>query len=75
MLRRVSVRTGIPLRRLQDWGGLALALLFSVLAAGVAWGIDRYYLLERAPLERLIAGGAVLAAAYGAILLLKKLKP
>jgi O-antigen/teichoic acid export membrane protein len=74
MLRRVSVRTGIPLHRLQDWGGLALALLFSVLAAGVAWGIDRTYLMERAPLERLIAGGAVLAVAYALILFIKKLR-
>jgi O-antigen/teichoic acid export membrane protein len=73
-LRRISQRTGIPVRRLQDWRGLALTLGFSALAAGIAWEIDRAWLLGRAPLERLIAGGAVLAAAYGVILLLKKLK-
>ena len=74
MLRRIARHTGIPVRRLQDWGGLALALGFSALAASVAWAIDYYYLAARAPLERLIAGGAVLAAAYGLVLLAKKLK-
>lgn len=74
MLRRIARHTGIPVRRLQDWGGLGLALGFSALAACVAWAIDYYYLAARAPLERLIAGGAVLAAAYGLILLAKKVR-
>ena len=73
ILRRVAKRTGIPLGQLQDWRGLAMAALFSALAAAIAWSIDYYYLLERKPLERLIAGGAVLAATYGLILLLKKI--
>ena len=75
MLRRISRHTGIPLARLQDWGGLAIALGFAVAAAGVAWAIDHYYLAGRAPLERLIAGGAVLAAAYSTILIFQKLSP
>jgi O-antigen/teichoic acid export membrane protein len=74
MLRHLARHTHIPLRRLQNWGGLALALGFSALAAAVAWAIDHYYVAARAPLERLIAGGAVLASAYGLILLMKKLK-
>jgi O-antigen/teichoic acid export membrane protein len=72
MLRRIARRTGIPMRRLQDWRGLALALGFSIACAAIAWHIDRSYLHDAPPLERLIAGGAVLAAAYGAVLLLRK---
>jgi O-antigen/teichoic acid export membrane protein len=72
MLRRIARHTGIPVRRLQDWGGLALALGFSALAAGAAWAIDHYYLAARAPLERLIAGGAVLAVAYATVLAFQK---
>jgi O-antigen/teichoic acid export membrane protein len=72
MLRRIARRTGIPLRQLQDWRGLALALGFSVACAAIAWHIDRSYLNDASPLERLIAGGGVLAAAYGAVLLLRK---
>jgi O-antigen/teichoic acid export membrane protein len=72
MLRRIARHTGIPLSRLQDWRGLALALGFSALAAAAAWAIDHYYLAARTPLERLIAGGAVLAAAYATVLLFQK---
>lgn len=72
MLRRMAKLSGIPLRRLQDWRGLALALGFSIACAAIAWRIDRSYLGDAAPLERLIAGGAVLAAAYGAVLLIRK---
>jgi O-antigen/teichoic acid export membrane protein len=68
MLRRVARRTGIPLRRLQDWRGLALAILYAVFAASLAWGVTEAYVSGRSPLERLIAGGAVLAAAYACIL-------
>jgi len=74
MLRRIAAHAGIPLSRLQDWRGLAVALGFSVLSAAAAWGIDREYLDGRAPLERLIAGGAVLAATYGLILLLRRIR-
>lgn len=74
MLRRIARHTGIPLRNLQDWGGLALALGFATLAGAVAYAIDNYHLSERAPLERLIGGGAVLTVAYGAILLLQRIR-
>lgn len=72
LLRRIARHTGIPVRRLQDWRGLALALGFSVLAGAAAWAIDHYYLAARAPLERLIAGVAVLAAAYSSVLLFQR---
>ena len=74
VLRRIAERTGIPVRRLQDWRGLFLALGFSALAAATAWAIDLEFLRERTSLERLIAGGFVLATAYGLILLLRKLR-
>jgi O-antigen/teichoic acid export membrane protein len=67
-LRRISVRTGIPVRRLQDWGGLALALLYGVLAALLAWFVAGVHFKEHGALTRLIVGGAVLAAIYGAAL-------
>jgi O-antigen/teichoic acid export membrane protein len=69
MLRRVSQRTGIPMRGMQDWRGLGLALAFGALSGGLAWGVAETWLAGASVLERLIAGGAVLAACYGAILL------
>lgn len=66
-LRRISQRTGIPFSRLQDWRSLGLALLSAALAAALAWGITGRYFAASAPLVRLLAGGALLAAAYGAM--------
>jgi O-antigen/teichoic acid export membrane protein len=74
-LRRISVRTGIPLRRLQDWGGLALALLYGALSALLAFVVVRTHFAEDGPFARLVAGGSVLAVTYGlAYLFLKKRK-
>jgi O-antigen/teichoic acid export membrane protein len=67
-LRRISARTGIPVRRLQDWGGLALSLLYGVLAALLAYAFTWTYFPGSAPLVKLMIGGAVLAAPYGAAL-------
>ena len=72
ILRRVAVRTGVPLRRVQDWRGLVLGLTFAAGCATIAWHIDRALLTDRAPLERLIAGGFVLAATYGLVLFIRK---
>jgi len=72
ILRRVAVRTGVPLRKVQDWRGLVLGLTFAAGCATIAWHIDRALLTDRAPLERLIAGGFVLAATYGLVLFIRK---
>ena len=66
-LRQVSLRTGVPLRRLQDWRALGLLILLAALAAGFAWGVTHLYLSASGPLVRLIVGGAFLAAAYAAM--------
>jgi O-antigen/teichoic acid export membrane protein len=68
VLRRIAARTGIPVRRLQDWGGLSLALVYGILAALLAWAVTQTYFFDAASLVRLIAGGAVLAATYLAAL-------
>jgi O-antigen/teichoic acid export membrane protein len=68
-LRRIAARTGIPLRELQDWRGLGLAILYAALAALLAWGVIATYFAGEAPLERLAAGGAVLAAVHALTLL------
>lgn len=74
-LRRIAHRTGIPVRRLQDWSGLGLALLYGVLSALIARVAVDGWLAERIPFVRLLGGGAVLAAAYGlAFLHFKKRK-
>jgi O-antigen/teichoic acid export membrane protein len=66
-LRQVSLRTGVPLKHLQDWRALGLLILLAALAAGFAWGVTDLYFAASGPLVRLIAGGALLAAAYAAM--------
>ncbi|MGE5946934.1 MAG: lipopolysaccharide biosynthesis protein [Betaproteobacteria bacterium] len=65
-LLRISRITGVPVRRLQDWGTLARLALFAVLGALLAWGVDALYFAASGPLVRMLAGGAVLASAYAA---------
>ncbi len=69
-LRRIARHTGIPFRRLQHWRALAMLMLFSVLAAAFAWGVVDRYFAASGLLVRLAVGGAVLAAAYGAMTVL-----
>jgi O-antigen/teichoic acid export membrane protein len=66
-LQRIAFCTGIPLRRLQDWRTLGLLVLFSALAATLSWGIVGRYFAMGEPMVRLAVGGAILAAAYGAM--------
>ena len=66
-LRRIARCTGAAIGRLQDWHSLGLLLLFSVLAAALAWGIVGRNLVTSEPLTRVALGGAVLAAAYAAL--------
>jgi O-antigen/teichoic acid export membrane protein len=60
MLRRVSKLTGIAVRRLQDWRGLGWTLAAAILAGGLAWLAAP----EGNPFVRLLAGTAILGAAY-----------
>jgi O-antigen/teichoic acid export membrane protein len=72
-LRRISKRTGIPVRHLQDWNGLALAIVYGVVSGLLAWGAVQALVDDaHGPFVRLLVGGAVLAAAYGVLYLLKK---
>jgi O-antigen/teichoic acid export membrane protein len=64
-LRRISRLSGIRLRVLQDWRGLAIALGYAVASGALAWLVADFF---DKPLSRLTAGGAVLAAAYLPIL-------
>ena len=78
MMWRMSQRSGIPFRKVQDWRGLAVALAYSVLAAAFTWGIVDLYLTQAKPLVRLAAGAALLAAAYAALPMLvgmRRLRP
>jgi len=66
-LRRIARRVDQPLGRLQDWRTLGLLIAFSALAGLLAWLVGTHYLAGSTPLPRLLAGGSVLAATYGAL--------
>jgi O-antigen/teichoic acid export membrane protein len=68
ILARIAAHTGIPLRRLQDWRGLALLLAQTALASAAAWAVVHGWLAAHGPLARLCAGAALL----GALLLLMR---
>jgi hypothetical protein len=65
LLRRVSQRTGIPFARIQDWRALGASLAGAAVCAALAWVLVQRFLPEAAPLARVTAGAAILAAAYG----------
>ena len=67
-LWRISRILGVPIRRLQDWKPLALLLVFAALAALLAWGTVAGFFPAGTPLARVLAGAAVMAAAYAALL-------
>ncbi len=66
-LRRISICTGVPLTRIQDWPALGASLLVAALSAAIAWGAAGQYLEQAAPLARLTAGAAIIAIVYGAL--------
>jgi O-antigen/teichoic acid export membrane protein len=66
-LRQVSLRTGVPLGRMQNWRALGLLMLSAALAAAFAWSMVGRYFVASGPLVRLIVGGVFLAAAYVAM--------
>src|SRR5262245_113481 len=69
-LRRIAVRTGIALRQLQDWRVLGQLSLAAAIAAVFAWDMAGRYFAASGPLLRLTVGSVLLAAAYGALVLL-----
>jgi O-antigen/teichoic acid export membrane protein len=73
-LRRISERTGIPVRQLQDWGGLSLALLYGVLAALLSYVATENVIPDGSAFMRLVVGGAVLSMTWGLVLLFLKKK-
>jgi len=66
-LQRIARCAGMPLRRLQDWPALGLLLLLAVLAAALAWGLVGRNFAASGPWVRVILGGALLTAVYGAL--------
>lgn len=68
-LWRIARRTGIPLRRVQDWRSLALLLACAALAALVAWGVTSFF----GPLGtavHAVAGGVLLGGVYLGLVML-----
>ena len=61
-LQRISKLTATPLSKLQDWGTLLGLAAASIGAAAVAWALIRWS--EWTTLAALLAGGAIMAAAY-----------
>jgi len=66
-LWRISMLTGVPVRRLQDWKSLALLVFFAALAALLAWGTVGLFFPGSGLLVRVLVGGVTLASAYAAI--------
>jgi O-antigen/teichoic acid export membrane protein len=64
LLRRVSSRTGIPVRDLQDWRALARILVSAAFAAALAWAVTERFLAGTGHIVRLAAGAALLALIY-----------
>jgi O-antigen/teichoic acid export membrane protein len=67
ILRRLALFTGVPVRQLQDWRALGLLVLFAAFAAAIAWSIVDRYFAASGPLARVIVGGTLVAAVYGAM--------
>jgi len=69
-LWRISRRSGIPMRRLQDWRSLGLLLLCAALAGLIAWVAVSFAPAAFGPEARVAAGGGLLAIAYLTLLAL-----
>ena len=66
-LRMMAGKTGIPVRRLQDWRSIALWVLFGAIAALCAWGVVELCLPAAGAFTRLALAGVSMAVAYGAL--------
>ncbi len=73
-LRRIARRTGIPVRKLQDWRGLAVSLAQGILAALAAWLVAHAGFSGQPALVRLAAGGVALGLLYGAAFAFRRLR-
>lgn len=67
MLRRISQRVGIPVRKLQNWRGLAAALAYAI-GCVVLIRVAVDLLIEHGALARLALGACSLALVYAPIL-------
>lgn len=63
-LRRLQARTAIPWGQLQDWSSLGLLMLFSIIAALLAWVVTGQYFVSAGLFQQLLVGGAVMAVSY-----------
>ena len=66
-LRRIALRTGMPLRQLQDWRALGTSFFLGVLASASAWVVVGLYCASTGPLGRLSIAAALMAPAYVAL--------
>jgi len=68
-LWRIARRTGIPLRRVQDWRSLALLLACATLAGLVAWAVVSCFELAESA-ARAAVGGMLLGGVYLGLVML-----
>jgi O-antigen/teichoic acid export membrane protein len=66
-LVRIARETRIPLRRLQDWSGLAVPLGLSVAAAFCAWAVVPQIFAEGEHFARAATGALVLGVTYASL--------
>jgi O-antigen/teichoic acid export membrane protein len=69
VLRRIARHSGVPLRRLQDWRTLGMALALAVATGALAGVVVERIFAERGVLVRLATGAAVFALVYAAVYL------
>jgi O-antigen/teichoic acid export membrane protein len=66
-LRMMAAKTGIPIRRLQDWRSIGLWILFGALSALCAWGVVGLALPAAGAFAQLALGGVCMALVYGSL--------
>ena len=66
-LHRIARRTGIEVRRLQDWQALGRSALCAICAATLTWLVAGRECGAAAPVSCLALGATVMAASYGAL--------
>jgi O-antigen/teichoic acid export membrane protein len=69
-LKRIEMRTGIPLRQMQDWRTLGLLMLFAILGATFAWAVTARFVPASGSLSRLLLGAAAMSTVYAAAIVL-----
>jgi O-antigen/teichoic acid export membrane protein len=66
-LRMMAGKTGIPVRRLQDWRSIGLWVLFGAISALCAWGVVELCLPDAGAFTRLALAGVCMGVVYGAL--------